>query len=185
MAVAVAATACGKKKEPEPPTPVTTNPVPTTTRDTVAERVARERADSVARAEEARRAAAAATAEARNTLTEMVFFDYDASDIRSDMQEILNRKAALLRANPNVTLRIEGHADERGTVEYNLALSLRRANVVRDYLTGFGIDASRLEVNGYGEEQLLEQNAATESMHARNRRAEFEITRGGDILVLR
>jgi len=184
--VVLAATAalggCHKAKPAETPTPA---PAPVQTRDTAAENAAareRMRADSIARADAARREAAAAAAAARATLQEMVFFDYDKAEIRSDMQDILNRKAAILRANPNVTLTIAGHADERGSVEYNLALSLRRANTVRDYLTGFGIDASRLEVTGYGEERPLEQGQ-TEEAYARNRRAEFTITRGGGNLV--
>ena len=181
LAMGLALGAC-KKKEP-PPTPT---PPPVQTRDTAAEnaaaRAAQARADSLARADAARRAAEAAVTEARNTLTEMVFFDYDMSDIRADMQDVLNRKAALLRANPSVTMRIDGHADERGTVEYNLALSLRRAKAVREYLTGFGVDVSRLEVAGYGEEKPLD-SGTTEDAYARNRRAEFQITRGGDNLV--
>ncbi|MGQ0563279.1 MAG: OmpA family protein [Gemmatimonadota bacterium] len=179
LAVAIVLGAC-RKEEPEQPAPVVTPPVET--RDTAAERRARERADSIARAEAERRATEAAVAAARSTLAELVFFDYDESDIRSDMQDVLDRKAAVLRGNPNVTLRIDGHADERGTVEYNLALSLRRANSVREYLTGAGIDVARLEVAGFGEERPLESGTA-ESAYARNRRAEFQITRGGDNLV--
>lgn len=181
LAAGFALGACHKEKPVETPAPAT----PVQTRDTAAENAAareRMRQDSIARAEAARRDAEAATASTRATLQEMVFFDYDKAEIRGDMQDILNRKAAILRSNPNVTLSIAGHADERGTVEYNLALSLRRANTVRDYLTGFGIDASRLEVTGYGEERPLEQGQ-TEEAYARNRRAEFTITRGGDTLV--
>jgi peptidoglycan-associated lipoprotein len=169
-----------KKKEPETPTPVPT----TTTPDTAGQGAARARADSIAREnarheEEARRAAAAA--EVRSALMEMVFFDYDRSEIRGDMQDVMSGKAAALRANPNVTLRIEGHADERGSVEYNLALSLRRANAVREYLTGAGLDVSRFEVAAFGEEQPLETGQSEEA-YARNRRAAFQITRGGDSL---
>src|SRR5690554_6770650 len=97
--------------------------------------------------EEARRAAA----EARNILTEMVHFDFDRSDIRPDAQAALQRKVGVLRANPGVTLAIDGHADERGSVEYNIALGLRRANAVKDYLVGFGLDASRFETQSFGE----------------------------------
>lgn len=172
--------ACSKKKEPEQPTPVNT-PTTTAAPDTAADRRARE-ADEARRREAAAAAAAAAASAARSTLTEMVFFEYDQAEIRSDMQDILDRKAALLRANPNVTLRIDGHADERGTVEYNLALSLRRANSVREYLTGAGIDIARLAVAGFGEERALD-SGTTEDAYARNRRAEFQVTRGGDNLV--
>jgi peptidoglycan-associated lipoprotein len=182
MMAVVALSAC-KKKEPVQPVPVTTNPTTTTSsRDTAAEnRAAREAAQRDAEARDAAARAAAARA-AAGALGEMVFFEYDQADIRADMQDVLDRKAALLRANPGVTLRIDGHADERGTVEYNLALSLRRANAVREYLTGAGIDVSRLEVAGFGEERPLDTSMA-ESAYARNRRAEFQVTRGGDNLV--
>ena len=168
--------------------PATVTPPPATTQqpDTAGngarDLAARMRADSIAREDAARRAASGAAAEARATLSEMVFFDYDKAEVRSDMQDVLNRKAAILRSNPNVTLRIDGHADERGTVEYNLALSLRRANTVREYLTNFGIDVSRLEVAGFGEEKPLDPGT-TDEAYAKNRRAEFQITRGGDNLV--
>jgi peptidoglycan-associated lipoprotein len=118
----------------------------------------------------------------RNTLQEMVFFDYDQSTIRDDSKGVLDRKVTILRANPGVALRIEGHADERGSVEYNLALSLRRANAIRDYLTNFGLDASRFEVAAMGEERPLD-SSQNEAAYAKNRRGEFYITRGGDNLV--
>lgn len=179
LALLVVLAAC-RKEEPETPAPVTTPTAP----DTAGQGAARARADSIAREnarreEEARRAAA--MAEVRSALTEMVFFDYDRSEIRADMQDVMSRKAAALRANPNVTLRIEGHADERGSVEYNLALSLRRANAVREYLTGAGFEAGRFEVAAFGEERPLEMGQS-EDAFARNRRAEFQITRGGDNL---
>src|SRR5688572_21849289 len=181
MTAVVALSAC-KKKEPAQPEPVAPPTTTTTARDTAAEnRAAREAAqrDAEARAAAARAEAGRAAAA---TLSEMVFFEYDQADIRSDMQDVLDRKAALLRANPNVTIRVDGHADERGTVEYNLALSLRRANSVREYLAGAGIDVARLEVAGFGEERPLDTSGA-ESAFARNRRAEFQVTRGGDNLV--
>ena len=178
LALGLVLGAC-RKKEPETPAPV----IPATP-DTAGQGAARARADSIAREnarreEEARRAAA--MAEVRSTLMEMVFFDYDRAEIRSDMQDVMSRKAAALRANPEVTLRVEGHADERGSVEYNLALSLRRANAVREYLTGAGLEASRFEVAAFGEEQPLE-TGQNEDAYARNRRAAFQITRGGDNL---
>ena len=175
--------ACSRRQAPVTPTPQDTAP------DTAGEgqrRLDQMRADSIRRAEEERRRLEAEAAErnarVRAVLEEMVFFDYDQSDIRADMQDVLNRKAALMRANPNVALRVDGHADERGTVEYNLALSLRRANAVREYMTGFGIDAGRLDVSGFGEERPLD-TGGTEEAFAKNRRAEFSITRGGDNLV--
>jgi peptidoglycan-associated lipoprotein len=180
--IGVGVLAACRREEPEQPVPVTT-PTPVAS-DTAGQGAARARADSIARenerrAEEARRSSAAV--EVRNALMEMVFFDYDRAEIRGDMQDVLSRKAAALRSNPNVSLRIDGHADERGSVEYNLALSLRRANAVREYLAGAGLDAGRFEVAAFGEERPLE-SGQSEDAYARNRRAEFQITRGGDNL---
>jgi peptidoglycan-associated lipoprotein len=112
----------------------------------------------------------------------MVFFDYDESRVRADAQDVLNRKIAVLRANPNVRLRVTGHADERGSIEYNLALGQRRAQAVREYLSGFQLDANRFAIESYGEERPLDPGTS-EAAFARNRRAEFTITAGGDNLV--
>lgn len=182
VAIAAAATSACRKKTPPQTTPVpgggTPTTTPTTTRDTAAERIAREREA----AERDRTARAAEIERLRTTISDMVFFDYDESAIREDARSILDRKVPILRANAGVTLRIEGHADERGSVEYNLALSLRRATAIRDYLVGFGIDASRLEIVPMGEERPLE-TGTSEDAYARNRRGEFHILRGGDNLV--
>jgi len=102
----------------------------------------------------------------------MVFFAYDRSDLTSEARAILDRKARVMRDQPNVTVRVEGHADERGSTEYNLALGSRRAESVRAYLTGAGINASRLQATTYGESRPL-QNGTGESTWSRNRRAEF------------
>jgi peptidoglycan-associated lipoprotein len=145
------------------------------------------RQDSIARARAAEAEAAGRTAEAtaraRATLEETVHFDYDDSSIRADAQEALARKVPLLRANPAVRLRVTGHADERGSVEYNLALGMRRANAVRDYLAGFGIDAARFETLSMGEDMPLDSRS-NEQAWALNRRAEFGIAAGGETLVL-
>jgi peptidoglycan-associated lipoprotein len=79
-------------------------------------------------------------------------------------------------------MRIAGHADERGSVEYNLALGMRRAEAVRDYLAGFGLEAGRFEVTSMGEDMPLDRGS-NEAAWARNRRAEFTITAGGQTLV--
>jgi peptidoglycan-associated lipoprotein len=117
----------------------------------------------------------------RATLTEMVFFDYDESDIRSDAQTVLRAKLPILQANPQVRMRIEGHADERGSTEYNIALGTRRAQSVVTYLTGFGLSASAFTILSYGEERPIEAGSS-EAAWARNRRAEFVITEGGNNL---
>jgi peptidoglycan-associated lipoprotein len=154
----VALGACSKKQPPVQPQPQTPPPVqqtppaaPTPVRDDSAER------------EEAMR-------RMRAVLEQVVYFDYDESTIRADAQESLAAKVPLLRQNPNVRIRIEGHADERGSVEYNLAL-------VRDYLTGFGLDAGRFEVFSYGEDRPVNQGS-NEAAWSQNRRAEFRVTSG-------
>jgi len=139
--------------------------------------------DSVRRAqEEAARLAAErerAAANARAILEQRVHFDYDESTIRSDTEQVLRQKVEILRASPAVQIRIEGHADERGSVEYNLALGNRRAQAVLDFFTQQGIAATRFQTTSFGEERPL-VNQSNESAWAQNRRAEFVIFSGGD-----
>jgi peptidoglycan-associated lipoprotein len=82
-----------------------------------------------------------------------VFFDYDASTLDQTDRDTLGRQAAWLAQYPNVVLTIEGHCDERGTREYNLALGARRAAAVREYLVSLGVSAARLETISYGKER--------------------------------
>lgn len=170
------------KKEPPPP-PEPTGPTQAQLdsmrrADSIAE--ARRVADSVRQAEAAERAAREQRmAAARNTLEEMVFFEYDQSDIRPDAERVLRQKVEILRASPAVRLQIAGHADERGSTEYNLALGQRRAESVRQFFVDFGLDQGRFSIISYGEEQPL-VNAHNEEAWARNRRAEFNITAGAD-----
>ncbi|HET7230660.1 MAG TPA: OmpA family protein, partial [Longimicrobium sp.] len=91
-------------------------------------------------------------------------------------------KAIVLRSNPGVRIRIEGHADQRGSTEYNLALGQRRAEAVRAYLVNLGIDGSRLATTSYGKERPLVEGD-DEDAWARNRRAEFSVT-GGQIVTV-
>jgi peptidoglycan-associated lipoprotein len=138
--------------------------------------------DSVRRAREAAEAEALRLRQveaARASLTTMVNFDYDDSRIRADMESILRQKVEILRASPAVRLRLEGHADERGSGEYNLALGSRRAQSVLDYFTQFGLDANRFETTSYGEERPL-VNRSDEAAWAQNRRVEFVIIAGND-----
>lgn len=82
-----------------------------------------------------------------------VFFAFDKSELSAEERTTLERQAFWLRRYPNVSVTIEGHADERGTREYNLALGERRAAAARDYLVSLGIDPSRLSTISYGEER--------------------------------
>jgi peptidoglycan-associated lipoprotein len=112
----------------------------------------------------------------------VIHFDYDQDVIKPEDRPVLDRKAEILRANPALRLRISGHADERGSDEYNLVLGNKRALAAKQYLEGRGIDASRLEVASFGEERPLDP-ASNEAAWAKNRRDEFEIVGGGDRLV--
>jgi peptidoglycan-associated lipoprotein len=111
-----------------------------------------------------------------------VHFEYDKADIRDDDVAALDRKAAILAANPSLRLRLAGNADERGSDEYNLALGNRRGAAAKRYLTSKGVDAGRLEVVSYGEERPANPGH-DEGAYAENRRDDFEITAGGDNLV--
>jgi peptidoglycan-associated lipoprotein len=112
-----------------------------------------------------------------STLAERIHFALDRADLSPEARTTLAAKAEILRASPNVTLRISGHADERGSDEYNLALSKRRAAEAKRFLTQQGVDSTRLETVGYGEEQPLD-TGATEPAWAANRRAEFNVIGG-------
>lgn len=101
-----------------------------------------------------------------------VFFDYDSFALRPDAISTLNENAAKMKQAPNVLIQIEGHCDERGTQEYNLALGEKRALAVRDYLMTLGVPGSRLVTISYGEERPAVEGS-DESAWKFNRRCEF------------
>ena len=188
LVAAIGLSGCRRTPETVPAPADTTPPVPTETCDAAcraarADSIARAqaRADSIANAAGAR-ARAEAIERARATLTATIYFDYDASDIRGDAKAALDAKLPILRANAGVTIRISGHADERGSDQYNDALGQSRAAATKRYLTDNGIDGARISIVSYGE-QRPSTSGADESAWARNRRAEFEITGGGDNIV--
>ncbi|HET6797592.1 MAG TPA: peptidoglycan-associated lipoprotein Pal [Gemmatimonadales bacterium] len=178
LAASAFAVACGGKAAPEEPAPepapAPAPPAPAPADDS-AER------DRLERERMAREAAERARAVSAD-LAAMINFDYDQAAVRPADQQTLDRKAAILVANPNVKLRIAGHADERGSDEYNLALGNRRAAAAKRYLEGKGVEGSRLDVISYGEERPLNPGN-DEAAYAQNRRDEFEVTAGGDNLV--
>jgi peptidoglycan-associated lipoprotein len=98
-----------------------------------------------------------------------VFFGYDRFDVSAEAQQILRGQADWMNRYPNVNLTIEGHADERGTREYNLALGERRANSVKNYLTGLGVAPNRINVVSYGKERPAVMGSSAEAW-AQNRR---------------
>ena len=177
--------ACHKKPEVAPapaPAPAAPTVDSAAIRDSIARAqaardaaLARQRAydDSVRRANEAAAAAGDQTG-LRNTVTAVVHFDFDRSELRDDAIPIL-------QANPGVMIRVAGHTDERGSVEYNIALGQRRAASAKRYLTERGIAATRIETVSFGEGRPV-ADGHDENAWAQNRRDEFEITAGGSRL---
>jgi len=106
-----------------------------------------------------------------------VYFGYDRADLQPDARATLKANAAWLKANPSVRAQIEGHCDERGTQEYNLALGAKRAQAAKDYLVTLGISADRLSVISYGEEVPVCKET-NEGCWQKNRRARFVIVSG-------
>ena len=104
-----------------------------------------------------------------------VLFDYDQFSIREDQRPGLQKNADFMRLRATSRVQIEGHADSRGTNEYNLALGERRANAVRDYMVGLGIAADRITIVSRGEESPV-CSADTDACHASNRRGRFAVT---------
>jgi peptidoglycan-associated lipoprotein len=111
----------------------------------------------------------------QNSPFQPVFFALDSIEIDAAGQQALNSNAAILKKYPEWVITIEGHADERGTAEYNLALGTRRAAAARDYLVSIGIPADRLRTVSYGKEFPFDP-LHTESAWSKNRRAHFVLT---------
>lgn len=192
VAVLATVAACGKSTPPE----TAAQPAVDTAAENARARArqdsidaanrARAEADRLAREEAARRAAADAAARTRTALladlASMIHFDYDKSDIMGGDNANLDRKAAILGANSGLRIRISGHADDRGSDEYNLALGNRRAAAAKRYLTSKGIADGRIDIVSFGEERPVAMGA-DEASWAQNRRAEFEVVSGGENLV--
>jgi peptidoglycan-associated lipoprotein len=159
LAAGVVLASCSRKRQPETEDVVRTQPPETVVQPDTGE-------DTRDAEEEAMRERAMASIQAP------IYFDFDRSELKPEAREVLNQKAEALRQYPDVRIRIEGHCDERGTVEYNLALGERRAEAARQYLIDLGIDPDRLTTVSYGEERpaVPESN---EAAWAQNRRDEF------------
>jgi peptidoglycan-associated lipoprotein len=99
-----------------------------------------------------------------------VFFAFDNATISADYQDMLSAHAAYLTSHPSISVTIEGHADERGTPEYNIALGERRAEAVEKYLQALGVQASQMSIVSYGEEKPLVREH-NEAAYSKNRRA--------------
>ena len=173
LALAATASACKKQKPVTVPPPAepapTTAPaesVPTTPKETVS--------DFPAEKPTTRDVDPSVDELNRQGVLKTVYFDYDQEQLRDDARATLQANAQWLRAHPGYKVRIEGNADDRGTIEYNLALGQRRADSVREYLGSLGASATDLEVISYGEEKPAMEGGDEGSL-AKNRRADFVI----------
>ena len=108
--------------------------------------------------------------------SEKIYFDYDKSDLKPEARAVLTKKAAWLRANTGYSIKIEGHCDERGSTEYNLALGERRADAALKFLTALGVSASRISAVSLGEEKPADSRS-NETAWAKNRRDEFVLVK--------
>jgi peptidoglycan-associated lipoprotein len=160
LLAAVVLTGCAKKKAPEPPPappvmekqePVPTPPPPP-----------------------AKEEPAPTPPQVTSSDFQPVFFDFDSYALREDGRAALDRDTKLLRDNDGIQITIEGHCDERGTVEYNQALGEKRAAAARDYLVAAGISATRIEIISYGKERPF-ATGHDEASWQQNRRAHFVI----------
>lgn len=157
LALALAATAgLGCKKKPTDTTPVTSAPLPAEATKEVPREVQEMKANF-----------------------ERVFFDFDSSELTDTTKTLLDSNVALMGKKTDIKVEVQGHADERGTTDYNLALGQRRAKAVRDYMTNAGVSPTRIKTISMGEERPLVA-ADGETAWAQNRRAEFRVYEGGD-----
>jgi peptidoglycan-associated lipoprotein len=175
LAVALLATltfaACGKTPPPAPPppapvAPATPPPAPPPSRETAPPPVVDEYA---------RLKAMASDEIDRMGLLGEIHFDLDKADLREGDRAVLSKNADVLKKFDFLKVTIEGHCDERGTVEYNLALGERRAKAAYDYVVSLGVPVDRLKTVSYGKE-IQVCNDANEACWQRNRRAKFTVT---------
>jgi peptidoglycan-associated lipoprotein len=117
------------------------------------------------------------TMDFQQNVGDRVFFEYDKSDLDDRDRQTLQKQAAWLQRFPTVVLTIEGHCDERGTREYNLALGARRAQAVKDYLASLGVSGARLDTISYGKERPI-CSQSNEACWAQNRRGVSTIKSG-------
>ena len=204
-ALAGAAWACGSNPAPQAATPAVDSTALRARADSLAaaarrdslaraDSLARVRADSLARAAEMARpdsvraqvqrgggdpamdVASGLDSSTAAALAAPIHFDTDKSNLGPEAVRLLEGKLAIFQANPRLQVEIQGHCDERGPDEYNLALGNRRAAATKQWLVQHGVATARLSIISYGEERPVDPRS-TEDAWARNRRAEFRVTR--------
>jgi peptidoglycan-associated lipoprotein len=173
LALAIGVPACGKKPQPAPPAPPPPAPVAPAT-PPPAPPPAQPEVSPVVDEYERLRQTGSDEIEKMGLLAD-IHFDYDKAELREGDRQILARNAETLKKFDFLRITIEGHCDERGSVEYNLALGERRAKAAYDYLTSLGVPADRLKTVSYGKEVPVCQDS-TEECWARNRRDHFAVT---------
>jgi len=175
-AVALVATGCPKKPQPPPapaeqPKPVEEKPLPevkvpkepTEITKPAEPTVKVDELDDVIRAQNENR-----------TYLKTIYFDFDKYELRQDTIATLKNNASWIKSHSNFKVLVEGHCDERGTIEYNLELGAKRAHAVQEYLINLGVERSRLRTISYGEERPVNPGH-DEGAWAKNRRAEFTL----------
>jgi peptidoglycan-associated lipoprotein len=157
LAVAVIFVSCGKKKEipEEIPIEETTPTPPADTTPVVKEEPP-------------------APPKLKESQFQTIYFDFDKYNLRSDARAGLDKNYQILNEFPNAIIKIEGHCDERGTIEYNISLGEKRAKAAQDYLIGLGIQAHRISIITYGKERPVDPGH-NEAAWAKNRRDEFRV----------
>jgi peptidoglycan-associated lipoprotein len=161
LSIAFVFNACKKHEAPTPIEPTTQTPqVPESERPPSETKITEESGPKETSIEDITR------------MMQPVFFDYDKSDIRDDQAAALQTNASVLKQNSTANVLIEGHCDERGTVEYNLALGDRRAKTAKDYLVNLGIAENRISTISYGESRPFADGHDEDAWH-QNRRAQF------------
>lgn len=159
MALMLFGPGCGPKPEPVVEEPVVVEPVDTV-EEVVEEPVVEPEPEPVRLTE---------------SQFKVAYFDFDKYNLRPDAKAALEYNARLLKDHPNVTVLLEGHCDERGTIEYNLTLGENRARTAREYLASLGIGDNRMDIVSYGKERPISVGHNEESWQ-KNRRVQFTIT---------
>ena len=177
LGLAVGAAGCGKKKVETPAPPPATAPQPEPTRPAAPPAPAPPPAAAPAATPTEEELFAKETLEQLNQRAPLadVLFDYDSITIRDDARQLLQKHSEWLKRWSSTKIAIEGHADSRGTNEYNLALAERRASAVRDYLVSLGLAADRVTIVSLGEEPPA-CSEESEACWQRNRRGHFRFT---------
>jgi len=176
VALPLLLTACGKKR---PPAVTTTRPAPRATPSPVPTPDMTESGPDVRPVEEPSASSedfAVSDPSGEGGPLADIHFDYDQSTLSDEARGILEKHALWMQNHREAKVMVEGHCDERGTVEYNLALGNQRAQVTRDYLASLGVAADRLRTTSYGKERPLDPGH-DEAAWARNRRAHFAVSR--------